>query len=154
MRIRLTDLRTVAPTKPEGYLSDVMSKGKLSGDFLEISPQDYAALRQKYSPQTELQVTSGGCCGKSATRPTASLQPSASFPPLMQQLRNAAGAATRVASNIIHGKPLTAEDDVIAKRKEICNACEFFKNGRCLHCGCYLSSKQRLSSESCPVGKW
>ena len=43
-----------------------------------------------------------------------------------------------------------------AARLEVCNGCEFQKNGRCLHanCGCFLSKKAWWRSENCPEGKW
>jgi len=50
-------------------------------------------------------------------------------------------------------------DEVEADRRmAICKSCEHFKltacSMRCSLCGCFLSAKLRLKSESCPIGMW
>jgi hypothetical protein len=45
----------------------------------------------------------------------------------------------------------SAETD---RRLEICFSCENFKDGRCMLCGCFMKLKAKLSTGSCPVGKW
>jgi hypothetical protein len=47
-----------------------------------------------------------------------------------------------------------SEKDEIDRRLEICNLCEFFKDGRCTICGCFMALKARLATGKCPKGKW
>jgi len=51
-----------------------------------------------------------------------------------------------------------APDDAIASRRSICESCDLFNFGMCDPekggCGCVLSWKVSLASESCPKGKW
>lgn len=47
-----------------------------------------------------------------------------------------------------------SEKDEIDKRLEICQQCEFFKDGRCTICGCFMALKARLATGKCPKGKW
>ena len=76
--------------------------------------------------------------------------PIASFPPLAQQTRNLAGAAVRfVASG---GERTTTEERT--RRLSICEVCDFFKDRRCLKCGCRLNLKVSMSAEHCPIDKW
>lgn len=42
----------------------------------------------------------------------------------------------------------------LATRKAICGDCEHHSGSRCTLCGCNLSAKQRLATESCPAKKW
>jgi len=44
--------------------------------------------------------------------------------------------------------------DELEMRKKICLGCEFYDFGVCTDCGCFLSAKVRLKSESCPKGRW
>lgn len=42
---------------------------------------------------------------------------------------------------------------IYSKRMEICNNCEFNKNGICEKCGCILKAKTKSDSK-CPLEKW
>lgn len=44
--------------------------------------------------------------------------------------------------------------DIFKKRLEICNACEFNKNGRCSLCGCVIKAKTMSEDSRCLVGHW
>ena len=48
------------------------------------------------------------------------------------------------------------DDDIIQKRWDICQSCEFlFKpTNSCKKCGCFMKGKVRVATASCPVGKW
>ncbi|MCC7409966.1 MAG: hypothetical protein IT442_18005 [Phycisphaeraceae bacterium] len=47
---------------------------------------------------------------------------------------------------------LDKADDATARRRwEICTTCEHFDLGLCRLCGCHLSAKVRLASQSCPA---
>ena len=53
-------------------------------------------------------------------------------------------------------------DDVIGRRREICQACESNKDGYCGRllrqgrrtCGCRIESKIKVAGQECPQGKW
>jgi hypothetical protein len=45
-------------------------------------------------------------------------------------------------------------DQIAEERISYCNSCEFFKQSRCTKCGCFMASKSKLKSVSCPIGKW
>lgn len=47
-----------------------------------------------------------------------------------------------------------ASDEEIEKRWSICSKCEFHKHWQCLECGCVVSLKIKVASESCPKGFW
>ena len=50
--------------------------------------------------------------------------------------------------------------DQIAKRYQICQECEFFRNGGCSLCGCPIFRDKKLLSKlswktsKCPINKW
>ena len=47
------------------------------------------------------------------------------------------------------------EDEVFKERLHTCHTCENFNvMGLCKHCGCVMMLKAKLSSSSCPDGKW
>jgi hypothetical protein len=70
-----------------------------------------------------------------------------SFPPLMEQAANLAGAAVRyVASGL---RTTTKEEQV--RRLSICRECPEFVGGKCRICGCFLMAKVRSAAEHCPL---
>ena len=50
----------------------------------------------------------------------------------------------------------TAETPEQQRRRTICKACEYLdpESERCTKCGCFVSLKAWLATESCPIGKW
>jgi hypothetical protein len=40
------------------------------------------------------------------------------------------------------------------KRIEICKACNQYRLGMCMQCGCYMGLKTKLRDAQCPIGKW
>ena len=60
------------------------------------------------------------------------------------------GMSDRLKNVMLH------DQDVIDKRLDICNGCEFlFKpTGTCKKCGCFMVIKSRISTSRCPIGKW
>lgn len=47
------------------------------------------------------------------------------------------------------------DDNIIKERIDFCKSCEFLtERNSCLRCGCKVRWKVRISTESCPIGKW
>jgi hypothetical protein len=51
------------------------------------------------------------------------------------------------------GAPVTPAE-LLAKRQAICEKCPAKKGANCDICGCFLSAKQSMATESCPWEKW
>ena len=49
---------------------------------------------------------------------------------------------------------LLYDQDVIDKRRALCDACEHRIGLNCKKCGCFIKAKTKVSVSSCPVGKW
>ena len=78
-------------------------------------------------------------------------------PSLAAMAVHVAQAAGRVAIHAITGQPILLPEPAVQARLAICRSgCSHHANGRCLHrsCGCFLSRKARLATETCPEGKW
>jgi hypothetical protein len=106
----------------------VLSRGVADGEWLEISAEALAELRDQFR-QTP--------------------------PPVPQMAANLVRAAADEGKALLSGTPpVTAE--AIAARMETCRACEHFIHGqnRCALCGCFAALKARLRSQHCPAGKW
>ena len=58
------------------------------------------------------------------------------------------GMRKRVKKVILH------DQDIIDKRREICDGCEFKLGLNCKKCGCFIAAKTRVATTSCPVNKW
>lgn len=128
MNLRISKVHDAAPNRPPGYVDDVMSRGVVDGEWLELPDEEYAALIQKYSPQPEL-------------------------PSAAAMAKNAATALRDELKARISGLP-EIEAEEVSRRLEICHGCEFFTQGRCAKCGCFMKFKSRLRSQHCPEGKW
>lgn len=78
------------------------------------------------------------------------------LPPLVEQAKSAAEAVGRVVAAAVRGEPIRASDEEHARRLAICKACEYYRDGRCLKCGCVMAWKSRLATERCPLEppKW
>ena len=77
-----------------------------------------------------------------------------SFPSVFQQARNLAKQAWLSGVDVAKGKPLLSTAEKAAERIKICEGCEFFKENRCLKCGCFMNAKIHLESSRCPINKW
>jgi hypothetical protein len=78
------------------------------------------------------------------------------FPSLAAQAGNALGALGRAASQFLSGGPVLVSPEELERRLAICRACDQFRDGRCLRCGCVAALKARMVSETgqCPKGLW
>lgn len=72
-------------------------------------------------------------------------------PPSVPQM--AKNLAKEVATWLKNGAPISSQI-VIEERMTLCRACEFFKNERCMKCGCWMNAKTHLETAKCPIGKW
>jgi hypothetical protein len=75
------------------------------------------------------------------------------FPKMSKMIENFSKAVVRDIKARVEKKPPVSPEEA-ERRYAICKTCEFFKNERCLKCGCYLKFKTAWRAESCPVGKW
>jgi hypothetical protein len=84
-------------------------------------------------------------------------EPEPSYPPLTQQLRTAAGAATRAVTAAVTGQPVLVSAEERDRRQAICDACPEYDAAarRCRKCGCG-GLKLSLATERCPLPepKW
>jgi hypothetical protein len=71
-------------------------------------------------------------------------------PSVPRMLRSATGEIANWMKNGFH----IANEELQQKRKNVCELCEFYINGRCGKCGCFMAVKARLQTSSCPEGKW
>ena len=128
MRLRIEKIHEAAMSRPPNYVQSVMSRGVVDGEWLEISDEALADLRQQF-------------------RPTP--------PPVPEMAVNLARAAADEAKAIFSGA-LAVPHESIASRMETCRACEHFihEQNRCALCGCFAELKARMRSQHCPVGKW
>lgn len=50
--------------------------------------------------------------------------------------------------------PEFVDDERLARRRALCNACDQHWHGFCKECKCYTDIKTKLKMESCPLNKW
>ncbi len=142
MKLRISKITEQAKDRPSGYFEDVISRGTLDGDSLEISPEALAELRAIYRP------------------PAAPLPlPVIDEPPLPSIWTMAASLGSAAISEITaHLSGTVPLDDIeIARRLAICRApCQYYRvsDDRCSECGCIGNFKTRLRSQECPRGFW
>jgi hypothetical protein len=63
--------------------------------------------------------------------------------------------ATAVTKHVLDGMSECTEKEFDA-RIEICKSCDQFDAAsfRCNDCGCFLRTKAKWKTQSCPLGKW
>ena len=49
---------------------------------------------------------------------------------------------------------LLHDQEIIDKRRALCNDCEHRFGLNCKKCGCFIASKTKVATARCPVGKW
>ena len=132
IKVKINKIREASNVRPAGYFDDVMSYGKVNGEYLELSDDDYALLSAKYS---------------------ADIPP----PKISDLVTNFSTAITKWVSA---GFP-TLDENEFTDRYKICSSCKFwdesarFNLGKCKHtkCGC-TKFKIWMRTEKCPIGKW
>jgi hypothetical protein len=76
------------------------------------------------------------------------------FPSIFQQARNLAKQAWISGTGVLQGKAFLTTAEKAYARLEICKTCEFFKDSRCLKCGCFMEKKAHVELATCPINKW
>lgn len=95
-------------------------------------------------------------CNKNETIPTQpdtnSKQPETKLPSTVEMAKNFASSAI----NHIKNGMTNASDEVQAERLRICSECPHAveNKSRCGKCGCFLQTKAKWASSSCPIGMW
>lgn len=74
-------------------------------------------------------------------------------PQLPSKIKMAANLATALTKHVASGG-VTASEEVLEQRLEICSICPQRKDDRCTVCGCFVASKASLDTQECPLGKW
>lgn len=72
------------------------------------------------------------------------------------KIKNVTKAVGRLSKAILTGQKVRVAPEEVERRLDICRGCRFFnavKTG-CRKCGCISTFKNRLNTESCPIGKW
>ena len=85
---------------------------------------------------------------------TTAAEDLSAFPPAFQMARNLVKQAWASGAGVAKGRAFLAKPEVANRRLEICAGCEFFRDRRCLKCGCFMDRKAHLEAASCPAGKW
>jgi hypothetical protein len=124
--IPIDTLERVAAHKPAGYLEACIAAGTLENGVLHLDEASFTSVRERFST-----------------------------PSLGQQAYSFGKAVASECRSISEGvDPVT--DEAKSARLAICAGCEFFiaSETRCSKCGCKLTAKVAMRSQSCPLGKW
>jgi len=112
------------------------------------------ANRQAIEKTLEKKKSDCKTCNKSSE--TSAINSAKQKTGIVQSVKRfAKGVPGAIKANIGADK---APEDVAAKRQSICESCDIYNFGICDSdkggCGCVLSWKVKLASESCPKEKW
>ena len=77
-------------------------------------------------------------------------------PTINQMAQNVVKTAVDTVKTVAAGNSFNATQDIINKRKQICNSCDYYNKAqdRCTKCGCFMAVKTYLRASSCPLKKW
>jgi len=131
MRLSIDKIQATAKDRPEGYVEDVISRGAIDGEYLEITPEALAELRAIYRPKEP------------------------PLPSLPKRAINLAKQSAAEAKAVINGVPAIDPEEAAA-RIAICRGCDHWRpsDETCSLCGCPMLKKAPWRSAVCPVGKW
>lgn len=75
--------------------------------------------------------------------------------PMPGLLTQAANLGKAVVKHVIGGLQESPPEEY-SRRLSICQVCDKLepKEKRCRECGCFVETKAKMLSESCPLGKW
>ena len=128
MLIRISDINNIEKYRPDGYKKNVISLGKISGDFLEISEQNYLVLLKKYRT---------------------------SQPSMMDKFRGLSGTLLKFAKSgfLLTESTLLKQRIKICGKCSKWDKEAFGGRGKCGICGCSVL-KHYILVAKCPMGKW
>lgn len=146
MKIRLDTLLAAAAKRPAGYLDDVISRGTVAGDHLEIEPMAMDELRRKYRETSAPAIV---------PPPRVPDGDQADYPAILTMAKSALKAGADEIRAVLN-RATGVSDEEILRREQFCRSCEHFVFGqkRCKLCGCFAALKSRMRSQHCPIGKW
>jgi hypothetical protein len=132
MRIPLENLAARAKERPEGYLEDVLGRGKVDGDELELSDEAFQELVKRYATVI------------------------AELPKFWEMISNFEEAMIGWAKSGFK----TASKEEFKRRITVCSVCPNYKKALeleafpyCSACGC-SGFKPHLATVDCPLGLW
>ena len=75
---------------------------------------------------------------------------------IIDKAGNFISASGKIVQAFSQGKEVITNDEVTEYRLKKCASCEFASKNYtwCGLCGCYIKAKTRVTTESCPAGKW
>ena len=87
------------------------------------------------------------------------------LPSASQMVRNIATDHWKSLKSWIKGSQVIAPQEIAQNRWEICRQCPELlydetnpdtgkKDGRCIHCGCFMNIKVHYAVAECPIDKW
>lgn len=148
MRLRLSKIHEQSMSRPLGYYDHVISMGVIEGDFLEISTEALAELRELYRPPTPMLPLLDA---------PASVPDEPDLPSLAVRARNLAGQSAAEALAITRGVPPVTSEET-ARRIGICrsNKCGNWRSSdeTCALCGCPMVRKAPWRTAKCDAGMW
>jgi hypothetical protein len=127
IKLALSQIEKNKSNRPEGYYEDVVSSGKVDGEYLLIENDAFVALANKYRPKVE---------------------PPKPIENLAKSMKNWAKAGFKTVNKAEYEKRLK-----ICRSCEFWNEQANYSLGRCEKCKC-TKMKLKLATESCPIGKW
>lgn len=78
-----------------------------------------------------------------------------------RKIVNFAGATGRAVKAVVKKEKLVVDPETVKARFNICKTsgegggpCHYLSGVSCTKCGCVVAFKQRLATESCPIGRW
>ena len=77
-----------------------------------------------------------------------------SFPHFFEIFLNLFKSIYKIIYYYILYKNIYASKEDMKKRESICKSCDFYKNGRCLECGCYIKQKIKYKNLHCGIDRW
>jgi hypothetical protein len=127
IKIALSQIEANKANRPEGYFENVVSSGKIEGDFVMLKSDVFVALANKYRPKAE---------------------PSKPIENFAKSMKRWAKAGFKTVDESEYAKRLK-----ICRSCEFWNEMANYSLGRCEKCKC-TKMKLKLATESCPISKW
>ena len=137
--------------KPESLFDQLECREKQACEACRLDPSFRKTIIERYDVgQAENNWFS---CPRGVTSEDFKERP---YPALVEQAKNAAGAAGRAASALIFGKKMLVGGDEFEKRFFACQSCAVYdrQRNRCRKCGCLAGKNLWLKTESCPLNRW